>query len=288
MHDSTPSPVPPHLIYQYCGPEGGLCVLNDLKLKVTPPIQFNDPFEFMPRMDHTMDQATLSKWLLNEELIAQAVAVGGPPPAGLGTIQELIRNHPDLMHQLFLLGYPETCRRFARESCQKFSEDFGVICFSRVRTNILMWSHYAAKHAGIVIGFDSLPVSPQLIDVDYSPERIRFDPTQPIGGVYDEAFARQIISTKHKDWRYEEEVRLIVKLSGVDPPIEATNGERLYLMRIRPELIKTISLGICCSGKTKARVLAAIEKNNLGVTVERAVPHDHNFEVSFKPLESNA
>jgi hypothetical protein len=50
--------------------------LNDLKLKVTPPIEFNDPFEFMPRMDHAMDPATFGRWLLDPDGIAQATAVG--------------------------------------------------------------------------------------------------------------------------------------------------------------------------------------------------------------------
>src|SRR5450432_1717823 len=36
-------------IYKYCG-KYGLKVLDNLELKITPPNQFNDPFEFTPKM----------------------------------------------------------------------------------------------------------------------------------------------------------------------------------------------------------------------------------------------
>jgi hypothetical protein len=117
--------------------------------------------------------------------------------------------------------------------------------------------------------------------VVYSSERVLFDPTQPIGGEYTEAFSRQMISTKHADWSYEEEARLIVKLSHLDPPAVGADGKPHYLMQIRPELIKTISLGLRCSDETEEGVRKAAQKNNLAVSVDRAVPHDHNFAVSF-------
>ena len=180
----------PFLIYQYCGPDAGLCILNDLKLKVTPPIEFNDPFEFMPRMDHAMDQATFERWLLDPDGIAQATAIGGTPPEGLAQIQEWIRTRPELIHQLFSRIYPNMCRTRVRDNCREFSADYGVICFSRVRTSILMRAHYAAKHSGIEIGLDLTDaLSEKLLDVLYSPERVPFDPTQPLGGEYTDVFS---------------------------------------------------------------------------------------------------
>ena len=37
-------------LYKYCD-QRGIDILQSLRLKVTPPIQFNDPFEFMPKVD---------------------------------------------------------------------------------------------------------------------------------------------------------------------------------------------------------------------------------------------
>ncbi len=230
----------------------------------------------------------LESLILNPARIAEASAVGGAPPDGLAKIQERIRRHPELMHQLSSITYPENCRKRVREICREFSADYGVVCFSRARTSILMWSHYAAKHTGIVIGFElPVEVSTQLLEVDYSPERVLFDPTQPIGEEYTEAFSRQMISTKHADWHYEEETRLLVELSKLDPPTERPDGKRLHLMRFGPKLIKSISLGMRCSDETTAKVLDAVQKNKLAAVVERAAPHDHNFEVRFGPLGSN-
>lgn len=271
------------LIYQYCSPEAGLCILKNLKLKVTPPIEFNDPFEFMPRMDHTMDRAAFEKWLLDPESIAQAAAVGGPPPAGFAEIQEKIRTCPELMHKLFSHVYPDMCRKRVRENCRDFSADYGVVCFSRVRTSILMWAHYAAKHSGVAIGFD-LPDAwdAKRLDVLYSSERVPFDPTQPIGGEYTELFSRKMISTKHEDWDYEKEVRLLARLSDLDPPEEGPDGKPLYLMKIQSAQIKTISLGLRCTDRTADSVREVVEKRHLEATVDKAVPHDHDFAVSFE------
>ena len=36
-------------VYKYCG-DLGVEILEKLELKVTPPNQFNDPFEFAPHM----------------------------------------------------------------------------------------------------------------------------------------------------------------------------------------------------------------------------------------------
>ena len=76
--------------------------------------------------------------------------------------------------------------------------------------------------------------------------------------------------------------RLIAKLSLLGPPTAGADGQPLYLMQIRPEWIHTISLGLRCSEKTQKSVQEAVEKQNLAVTVDRAVPHDHNFAVSFE------
>jgi hypothetical protein len=58
-------------VYKYCG-ANGLNILRDLELKATPPNQFNDPFEFTPKMGYSdpvgyakrnLQQESVLKWL---------------------------------------------------------------------------------------------------------------------------------------------------------------------------------------------------------------------------------
>ncbi len=146
-----------------------------------------------------------------------------------------------------------------------------------------MWSHYAAKHTGIVIGFDEKhKIFSPLLNVIYSPYRVLFDLTQPVGGQGDEAFTRELVCTKHEYWSYEEEARIMVRLSDLDPP-KVADGKQLYLMRIPREAIKSITLGMRCSDETEEAVREAAKANEINVLIERAIPHDHEFEICFVP-----
>lgn len=267
------------IIYQFGEPSGSLCVLQNLTLKVTPPMEFNDPFEFTPRMNHEFDAAIIS-----EANIASAEAISGPPPADVEEIRANIGAYPpEVFRNAFAPHFAEFCRKAVREYSQKVTDGFGVICFSHSRQSILMWSHYARKHSGIAIGFDgNHGIFSPLLEVSYRPDRLLFDPTQPVGGQYDESFASELIRSKHEYWSYEEEARVMVRLSDLDPPTVGT-GQPLYLMRIPREAIKSITLGMRCSDETEAKVREAVRENGIGAPIERAIPHDHEFKICFVP-----
>ena len=38
---------------------------------------------------------------------------------------------------------------------EKVEKDYGILCLSKIKDNILMWSHYANSHKGIAIELDS-------------------------------------------------------------------------------------------------------------------------------------
>ena len=242
-------------------------------------MEFNDPFEFTPRMSHEFDSAIISK-----ENIAAAAAISGSPPSDVEEIRASIRAYPpDEFRRAYAPHFAELCRKTVRDYCQKVTDGFGVICFSHSRQSILMWSHYAGKHTGIVIGFDAThAIFSPLLKVSYRPDRVLFDVTQLVGGQYDEAFTRELIRTKHEYWSYEEEARVMVRLSDLDPPTVSA-GKQLYLMQIPSEAIKSITLGMRCSDETEAKVRDAVRKNGISAPIERAIPHDHEFKICFAP-----
>lgn len=89
----------------------------------------------------------------------------------------------------------------------KVLNETGVLCMARTFDNVLMWSHYAQDHKGLVIEFD-LEADPEFfttpINVTYS---LDYEPTNYLAD--QQASVDRIISTKSKAWDYEGEVRIL-------------------------------------------------------------------------------
>lgn len=94
-------------------------------------------------------------------------------------------------------------------------DDYGIISLTKKPDNLLMWSHYANQHSGMIIEFDpnheffvsqytcqGMPKSGQLSDVSYKRERL----SEFTG--FDEPYFEKSV-----DWAYEEEARLLVPFS---------------------------------------------------------------------------
>lgn len=97
-------------------------------------------------------------------------------------------------------------------------DSFGIISFTKKQDNLLMWSHYADEHRGMVVEFDSehaifhsiykdegIPRAGKLSEVSYEIKR-----RSEFGGFEDPFFE------KPKCWGYEEEWRLVVPFSKAD------------------------------------------------------------------------
>src|SRR3989338_7043469 len=94
--------------------------------------------------------------------------------------------------------------------------DRGVLCFSRDWHNPLLWSHYADKHRGICFGFDIPKI--HIAPVTYSSKRLvnivqRIWSSSPERG----RLLEQLLTTKFRDWKYEDEVRVFVSYQGIAP-----------------------------------------------------------------------
>ncbi|WP_447017434.1 DUF2971 domain-containing protein [Shewanella algae] len=96
--------------------------------------------------------------------------------------------------------------------------EVGVISFTENYNNLLMWSHYAHEHKGIVVEFDyeklvyffnyKLSMRNTIERVLYNRER--FSPLQT------EVCVKDLLLTKSDDWIYEKEHRILPKLRLAD------------------------------------------------------------------------
>jgi hypothetical protein len=106
-------------------------------------------------------------------------------------------------------------RQVFKKTLSDLSETTGVICFSKAWGNPVLWSHYGDKHKGICLGFD-IP-DEIVMPVNYEPNRLQVDIRKDFkDGVIGEKMMQRVLSTKFEDWKYEDEVRVFVRLDEKD------------------------------------------------------------------------
>ena len=102
-------------------------------------------------------------------------------------------------------------REAFRKTKEEVNKDNGLICFARKWSNPLMWGHYANGHTGIALGFDIKDEFLTPVIYAKTPMKIRVNPKtgRPI---LTQDIMDKLIRTKFHDWKYEDELRLFVKL----------------------------------------------------------------------------
>ena len=112
------------------------------------------------------------------------------------------------------LSDPE--KRFAvQETKNTQAQRRGLLCFSRIWKNPVMWGHYADKHRGVCLGFDFS--DEWCREVDYVAKRLSSEWIEAdLPDVEKERHMSAMLYTKYKHWAYEREVRVTVDLSGMD------------------------------------------------------------------------
>lgn len=110
--------------------------------------------------------------------------------------------------ELWAVAQPKSELRTAFKRVKKqLAATRGVLCFSLSCRNPLLWSHYADRHRGIVLGFD---VENEML------ERVKYVKERPILKEINIELARSLLLTKYLDWQYEQEARVFTTLQDPD------------------------------------------------------------------------
>lgn len=143
-------------------------------------------------------------------------------------------------------------RRKTNELRAQFSERIGIICFSRQWNHPMMWGHYADNHRGVCLGFDVTAPKRNIKAVNYVRQRSEID-LECINEDKAKAIIDTLISTKFDCWSYEEEVRVLCKLTTPDPVCQ------LYFKEFGEHFaLKELILG-CNSQIADSRISSLVE-----------------------------
>jgi hypothetical protein len=240
-------------LFKYCD-GNGIDILQWLRLKVTPPNQFNDPFEFLPKIAFSNDEH---------------------------------RSLTDLDGMV-----------------DSISETHALACFSKVPDNLLMWSHYAHRHRGIVVEFDMnnsfFSSAKNLMPVNYCSERARASLDSNGIFAFDE-HETLVARIKSPAWSYEDEWRWLLKVedcakTDTEPfgrcpkcgsPIDRPDGTRLYV-KIPSDAVASVIFGVRCCPETENAVRELKKREDLHhLRLWRAKRDEHEFKINVVPADDN-
>lgn len=225
----------PRFVYRYLGFDSNRAdsverlrdVLVTSELYLSPVTDFNDPFDTKAHMYVGGTEADLERKL--KELHADRDRVPGRLGKSLGqVIREAKADKGNLTNMV-------------NRSVERYAECSGIVCFTSKPRDILMWSHYARNHKGIVLQFApsyDMRLFSHMVPMIYADDYPHVD---FVSFGADEI--SQILRQKFSAWKYENEWRLMVSA-----------GAKCFVP-FKPESLTGVILGC----RTEAEDIAALK-----------------------------
>lgn len=304
------------IVYKFCD-KYGLEILRNLELKVTPPNQFNDPFEFTPNNFCSDPVGYATKNLEREpalQILYRMLQHKGKFSGSFEEFKKIAKRDKDKWVPILAEAPYYTSPFVDKALLDEVRKGYGILCLSKRRDKILMWGHYCDKLLGIVIGFDkSSAVFQQgkgLRPVTYVKERVACDACWEVGSPELLQFEEQVIFFKSDEWLYEDEFRQFFPLSSTSlkkKPLD--NKEKYsknflwkcvrsfkkfvglknkdqptgYFLPFPPEAIVSVTLGPRSSPELEKEVREILQKPCYAdVKLDHAVFHKSDFVLEFE------
>ena len=213
-------------------------------IRFTPAGAFNDPFEmpaFKAAEAEAVRQAGLAGLTKQTQDIMQGLTAGQIPRAAF------------ILPISYWLGQPAAPSprqanplpsEDAIERLRRIDETFGILSLSGTADNLLLWAHYASEHRGLAVQID-------IEDQTFAPSRddrrfqlagpVRYAPRRPLIPETDEILFEHFF-VKSQEWAYEQEFRIVRKLSSSVATIAGTPYP-IHLFPVPPSAIRRVIFG---------------------------------------------
>jgi hypothetical protein len=278
--------------YKYAG-DSGFKILENLRLKVTPPNEFNDPFEITPNTKRARPLAEMlanvrpdSKYFRDvyEDMLRDGACTG--------SFDQFIRDMPSAISKHYSsykkLSKQEMIKR-DMAALNDVSSQLGVLCLSKPSNNIPMWSYYANHHRGVAFGINIDDIGGRLDRpsgfVKYRKHRVRLNPF-----AVDQLAASQrerVLFTKSSEWQHEQEYRLVFPLSDLISPSSTKRGAKTYFLDISGDSIQEIIFGCRVKPRLEKKIRQELERRRKTfghIRLFRCTKHATEFELKIIPI----
>jgi hypothetical protein len=273
------------MLYKYTKAKWGIAILRELRLKVSSPKEFNDPFEFTPTTLNPIASLDHEKLVrLNDWLHQQ-----GFEHSSIENLQKILpvltQNNPTIKNFAMELVNSDMAAR------DESSDHFGVLCLSEPRTDIRMWAHYGDENRGVAVGLDFDNETSGIGGVvcfdrvEYDNCRPSLNPMLPVGEEFHNQMMK-IIKTKSKEWSDEREWRVVFKLEDIQKEQRDQGGPPVldYFVHIRPETIREVIMGCFISESNEQTIRGLCKAKLPWANLFKLRRHDTDFELVPTPI----
>lgn len=242
-------------IYKYLHPDR-LDVLKSRRIRFTPAVDFNDPFELNP--NHQFPYEPQRDLATTDE---QYAALGVPP------FEEYMQR------ELW-----KSAKSVQQHAYDGITADYGFLCLTRNQCSLLMWAHYADSHRGYILEFDES--HPSFWELGKA-EPIHYQNERPLLMIEDDLNLKAFFS-KGLDWSYESEYRLVAPFSKCSfitiPP-----DKHIYFRPLPQHAVRSVILGCRMLPETRSVFLDALNDTYWQhVDVYDATIGTDTFEIEHK------
>lgn len=178
-------------------------VFTHEELYLSSPRSFNDPFDCSTRLDTTNIK------VIDKKEYCKIIAKLIDPESSVSDLKKLA---DDLFktHQHNDEFFSEQFHLIAGATFN-INNNYGILSLSKIKNDILMWSHYADDHKGIVLEFDKSLIKGTINGL------VKYEKTFPsvrdfIEAYYKKKLFRIFLLRKSRHWKYESEYRIIKEI----------------------------------------------------------------------------
>lgn len=224
------------------------------QMRMSNPRRFNDPFDCLP-----IAKAPETR-VARELAIKAAWRRNRGPKLSRDRKRQLTRGSDDMAKEV-------------EASFRSIALETGIVCFSEKNDAVLMWSHYASNHTGIVVRFRTkhwpYMEFPVILKVEYSQNRPTIRMTTK-GISHDQIV--EAYTNKAIFWDYEKEWRLLV--SGA--------ADQAIIFPL--ECIDAVIMGLNVSHDDKQLVQSWTGGREQDLYIYEALQSPDKFELLIAPI----
>lgn len=276
-------------------------------LRMTPPSEFNDPFECIYRISNIPNVA--------ENIIEKFVSDGG--------VEEAYNNAKKESYEgLLELGLNRHKRRLAKKTIKQNQfrnkiisnakkraasykdrvekivesknsnlinnrDSAGILCLTEDVLNPTMWAHYSSEGKGYAIELDtSINIFKhdfQKIEKLYSPHKVTYSESKLVELNENSISGYSPIFWKHSSWAYESEWRIVGDYNEINQHKESLGKG---LVAINPNSVVSIVLGYNLDENETNKIVSTIQSGIFKkAVIKKIVPNLEKVELELVDLE---
>jgi hypothetical protein len=284
--------------YKYMSHETAMKVISSQSMRWSSPLKFNDPFDhqigfFFPFTGEEIGGALIKemdrivfggKVSFKEPTMLSALAMKLHTEKDRLPKDEIMKDFAGVAEEM--AGDMSTLVDWLHTAVQQHLTHSRVLCVTERSDNVVMWSHYADEHRGVVL---QLRCIDEIDNTLLAARKVKYSRQFPSFPSI-ESYVRhltgeepldlsklswEIAFTKHEEWSYEKEWRVHIPLLR-EPP-----GNGYSLFKEDPRVFDKVYLGCRMLDSDAAQVIAVAKEHIPHAKILRGKKSSTSFSLEF-------